>query len=61
MTVDELRKRLIEVTDLDAQKVILETFIESTTHRDILEGIRISNNIPPVHQLDFRITSLVKE
>ncbi len=60
MTVDELKQKL-EVNDLEEQRKLLCSFISETTDKNILEGIRISNEALEDQPSKYVVTSQIRE
>jgi len=58
--IEEL-KRSLEVEDLEEQREALSKFIDETTDKKVLEGIRISNEFMMPESSEYIVTSHVKE
>jgi len=60
ITIEELKKKL-EVDDLEEQRKLLCSFISETTDKNVLEGIRISNEYLADKSPEYVVTSQIRE
>jgi len=59
-TIEELRD-VLEKSNIEQQRKLLQEFIESSTNDHVIEGIRIANESLSNSYQEFSVSSYVKE